>query len=120
MKVFYILLFVITGLVLSYLYLKSKPSYRFINENEVISYIKQTNAILIDVRTLSEWKQQHNPRSIHIPIDRLVFDLENIIPDKKQPIIFCCKRSIRSQAAAIIAKRLKYTNVFYTGYCNSI
>ena len=118
---FYIvLLFIITIILLSYLYISRNISYQFINEKEVISHINKKDAILIDVRTLSEWKQKHNPRSIHIPIDRLVFDIERLIPDKKQPIIFCCKRSIRSEAAAIIAKRLKYKNIFYTGYCNSI
>jgi phage shock protein E len=79
-----------------------------------------SQVILVDVRTLEEWNQGHHPSSIHIPIDRLVFDLENTIPDKTSPILFCCKRGIRSEGAAVIAKNLGYENISYTGSCTSL
>ena len=93
---------------------------RFIEEKNVLSNMKDTGAILIDVRTSYERKQGNPPDSLHLPIDRLVFDLERLIPDKTQPIIFCCKRAIRSEASSVIAKRLGYTNVSYTGNCELI
>ena len=115
MNVLYIIILLLLGLITYSLY---RP--RFIDTSNVLSNMKDTGAILIDVRTSYERKQGNPPDSLHLPIDRLVFDLERLIPDKTQPIIFCCKRAIRSEASSVIAKRLGYTNVSYTGNCELI
>ncbi len=115
----YLWLLILLFVVYIYIHIRLKQPRRLL-EKEVKNYIDKRNAILLDVRSLSEWKQQHHPLSRHLPIDRLVFDLEALVPNKDQPIVFCCKRAIRSHAAAIIAKHLGYTDIAYTGYCNSI
>lgn len=115
MNVLYIIILLLLGLFAYSLY---RP--RFIEEQNVLSNMKDTGAILIDVRTSYERTQGNPPDSLHLPIDRLVFDLERLIPDKTQPIIFCCKRAIRSEASSVIAKRLGYSNVSYTGNCELI
>ena len=115
MNVLYIIILLVLGLIAYSLY---RP--HFIEEKNVRSYTKDTGAILIDVRSSYERKQGNPPDSLHLPIDRLVFDLERLIPDKAQPIMFCCKRAIRSEASSVIAKRLGYSNVSYTGNCELI
>ena len=117
LKTLYILIILIG---LSYYVFVYKKVLRFIPEPEVRSYLSQSGAILIDVRTSYERTQGNPPKSLHLPIDRLVFDLERLIPDKTQPIIFCCKRAIRSEGAVVIARRLGYSNVSYTGNCEFI
>ena len=120
--ILYILYIFIILIILSYFVFvhKNKKVLRFIPEPEVLSYLSESGAILIDVRSSYERKQGNPPQSLHLPIDRLVFDLERLIPEKTQPIIFCCKRAIRSEGAVVIARRLGYSNVSYTGNCEFI
>ncbi len=117
------LLYLLIGISLGILYIiyNSKKILRFIPEPEVRSYLSDNRGILVDVRTIQERiKSNSQSRSLHLPIDRLVFDLERMIPDKTQLIVFCCKRAIRSKGAAVIARKLGYNNVSYTGNCEFI
>lgn len=119
MNLLYTVVFLLLSMIVYVLY-RYHYSYRFIEEQRVLSYMKDTGAILIDVRSSYERKQGDPLQSLHLPIDRLVFDLERMIPDKTQSIVFCCKRAIRSEGAAVIARKLGYSNVSYTGNCEFI
>jgi rhodanese-related sulfurtransferase len=114
--VFIIISIVLIGTIIYY-----NRGLRFIPEPEVRSYLSKNRGILIDVRTNQERMEgKSQARSLHLPIDRLVFDLERMIPDKTRSIVFCCKRAIRSEGAAVIARKLGYSNVSYTGNCEFI
>ena len=114
--VFIVISFVLIGTIIYY-----NHRLRFIPEEEVRSYLSKNRGILVDVRTIQERMEgKSHSRSLHLPIDRLVFDLERMIPDKTQLIVFCCKRAIRSEGAAVIARKLGYSNVSYTGNCEFI
>ena len=117
------LLYLLFGISLGILYIiyNSKKILRFIPEPQVRSYLSKNRGILVDVRTIQERMEgKSQARSLHLPIDRLVFDLKKVIPDHTQHIVFCCKRAIRSEGAAVIARKLGYSNVSYTGNCEFI
>ncbi|MCB0383288.1 MAG: rhodanese-like domain-containing protein [Psychroserpens sp.] len=61
-------------------------------------------AVILDVRTQSEWNAGHIENSIHIPLD----DLQNNVDKVKalnKPVIVCCESGIRS------AKGAKFLNL---------
>jgi rhodanese-related sulfurtransferase len=72
---------------------------------------------IIDVRTIDEWNQGHLQNNeipvLHIPIDKLVFDLETKVPNKDSRILFYCSKGIRASGSVEIAKRLGYKNIHY-------
>ncbi len=98
----------------------SLTSSFYISPDAVPDYLKKHKSILFDVRSQSERLKSRHFLSRHLPIDRLVFDLERLVPNKDQPLVFCCKRGIRSHGAVVIAKDLGYTKVSYTGNCDDI
>ncbi len=111
---------VIILLIVFVLYRSFSPTSSFISPDTVPDYLRKHKALLFDVRSQSERLESRHSLSRHLPINRLVFDLERLVPNKDQPLVFCCKRGIRSHGAAVIAKDLGYTKVSYTGNCDDI
>ncbi len=62
-------------------------------------------AIIIDVRTVAEFKQGHVDHSRNIPLDELSNHVHELKRQNK-PIITCCRSGIRSASAAATLKRL--------------
>jgi phage shock protein E len=56
-------------------------------------------AIIVDVRTKSEFSSGQIPQSINIPVDQIQTNIKKIAAYKK-PIITCCASGMRSSAAA--------------------
>jgi phage shock protein E len=90
---------------------KSKPA---VSLDEVIG----RGAVIIDVRTEGEYRQDHLKKSINIPIDRL----ESKIPklDKSKPIITCCASGMRSASAKRFLKASGFTEVYNGGSWTSL
>lgn len=67
-------------------------------------------AIILDVRSNSEFNSGHIKGSINIPVDKLSTNLSRF-KDKSKPIITCCASGARSAAAKGILKSNGYSNV---------
>ena len=66
---------------------------------------------VIDVREPSEFESGHIERAINIPLETLRDDPEKfLIPGK--PVLFICKKGVRSLAAAKLAERFGYERVY--------
>jgi phage shock protein E len=59
-------------------------------------------AVIVDVRTRSEYRDGHVAGSRNIPLDELDSALDGLPKDR--PVIFCCASGVRSGTAARIAK----------------
>jgi len=70
--------------------------------SQTINYI-QKDAVILDVRTQSEWNAGHIENSIHIPINDLTNRIDEITSLNK-PVITCCASGVRSAKAAKILK----------------
>jgi phage shock protein E len=72
-------------------------------KEETVDYkaLLQSGAVIIDVRTPSEFQQGHIKQSINIPLSEINQQLSKL---KKQgkPIITCCRSGARSGNAASI------------------
>src|SRR5713101_974894 len=72
---------------------------------------KRETFVLIDVREKEEVEQGHLPGAVHIPRGFLELRIENLIPDRKAPIVAYCAGGNRSLLAAESLQRLGYENV---------
>jgi len=80
--------------------------------------VKQ-GALILDVRTKSEYASGHIKSSINISVDQLGSNL-NKLKDKNKTIITCCASGMRSASAKSILKSKGYTNVHNGGPWNSL
>ena len=72
-------------------------------------------ALIVDVRTKSEFKSAHADGSINIPLDTLSKELKKLGPKKDRPIITCCASGNRSRMAKSIIKSAGYSEVHNGG-----
>ena len=82
------------------------------------------NAVLVDVREESEWKEGAIPGAIHISKGVLERDIEKQVPDTSTPLILYCGGGYRSALAAESLQEMGYRDVLsmeggYTGFLKS-
>ncbi|HBY21614.1 MAG TPA: rhodanese-like domain-containing protein [Clostridiales bacterium] len=78
------------------------------------------NIILLDVRTVEEYKEIHIPGSILIPLDEITKEnMEKKIPDKQALIYIHCRSGGRSKIAYGLLRELGYTNMYDIGGINT-
>jgi phage shock protein E len=71
-------------------------------------------AIILDVRTKSEYSGGHIKGSINISVDQLKSNFHRF-PDKQKPIITCCASGMRSGSAKSILQSNGYVRVYNGG-----
>jgi rhodanese-related sulfurtransferase len=71
-------------------------------------------AIILDVRTSSEFSSGHIKGSINIPVDKIVQNVAKL-KAKNKTIITCCASGIRSATAKSILLSNGITNVYNGG-----
>lgn len=105
-------------LILSILTLLTLTGCTTTNKN--ITYTKakelitEKQAIIIDVRTIEEYNEQHIENAYNIPLDNIE-NINNYINNKEQYIIVYCRSGNRSKQAQTKLTQLGYTNVYNLG-----
>jgi phage shock protein E len=81
-----------------------------------VNYAKLANegAVILDVRSRSEFEAGHIKGSVNVSVDKLTDNL-NKIPNKQKPVITCCASGMRSARAAGILKSNGYEKVYNGG-----
>ncbi len=72
-------------------------------------------AILIDVRTASEFADAHLDKAINLTVDTISVNIETLVKDKNTKIIVYCRSGNRSATAADTLINLGYKNVYDLG-----
>lgn len=75
--------------------------FLFGDKKKRIQEFLDKDAIILDVRTKSEWDNGHIKNAKHIPLDQLRNQLEKVKKMNK-PVITCCASGARSAQAARI------------------
>ena len=89
-----------------------KKTYKQISGAEAKSLMdSESDYIIIDARTQSEYDEGHIPGAILIPEYEIAERAERELPDKKQLILVYCRSGRRSKIAAEELVKLGYTNV---------
>ena len=84
----------------------------------VEDWITVKDAVLLDVRTVDEYRQGHIDGSLNIPLQN-IHAVKNNIPDLDKPIYVHCLSGGRSAQATSVLKSMGYTNVTDIGGINS-
>jgi rhodanese-related sulfurtransferase len=74
----------------------------------------QDGAIILDVRTTSEFGGGHIKGSVNVPLNKLPQYLPKI-KDKSKPIIVCCASGSRSAQAMGVLKYNAFSNIYDGG-----
>lgn len=106
-----IFIYILIGLVIAFYAWKmfigrSIPQY---SPREIEAYLKETDAILLDVRTNSERKRGHIKGSLHIPLHELTSRADELKKYKEKEIICYCQSGSRSVSAALKLRKLGFT-----------
>ena len=72
-------------------------------------------ALVIDVRSEAEFREQHLPGTINIPLDRLGDEIARHAPNKEQPLLLHCLSGGRSGIGTGALRKLGYQHVFNLG-----
>lgn len=78
-------------------------------------YAKDTDVLIIDVRTEAEWNTGYLENAIHIPLDTIEKNITFTEPDKYKEIYLYCRSGNRSGKATSILQNLGYKNVTNIG-----
>ncbi len=91
-------------------------AWRFLKNRRIQALIPQylnQGAIIIDVRTKSEFNHAHARDSKNIPLNEIDVRYKELPTDK--PILLCCASGARSGVAVGILKKNGFTNVINAG-----
>jgi rhodanese-related sulfurtransferase len=93
-----------------------KADYRQVTMDEAVSMMEtESDYIILDVRTLEEYKDKHIPGAICIPNETIGTDDIPELPNKEQLILVYCRSGNRSKQASTKLAALGYTNVVEFG-----
>ena len=91
-------------------------TYRQISPTEAAALMEsETNYIILDVRTQTEYDQGHIPGAICVPNETIGTGEIPQLPDKEQLILVYCRSGNRSQQAARKLADSGYTNIVKFG-----
>lgn len=98
---------------------KADNTYTQISMDEAISMMEtEKNYIILDVRTLEEFKEKRIPGAICVPNETIGTKDIPSLPDKEQLILVYCRSGNRSKQAAAKLAKMGYTNIYEFGGIN--
>lgn len=83
--------------------------YRELTPQEALARYQSGEAVVVDVRTLSEWRGGHIPGATHIPLHELPARYQELDPEAE--VLVVCAHGIRSAAAGQWLAQVGFENV---------
>jgi len=87
--------------------------YRYVNLDKGLDKLLANGAVVLDVRTVSEYNKGHIQGAVNIPLCQL--HSHNIPLDKNKVIVTCCSHGLRSIRAVGLLKNRGYKHVYNGG-----
>jgi phage shock protein E len=82
---------------------------------EAARKLLQQGALVVDVRSAGEYRGEHLPMAVNIPLGDLQNSLPDRVKDKDQVLLLHCLSGTRSGIAKRQLKSMGYQNVFNLG-----
>jgi len=86
----------------------------FISPDDARKFLRQ-GAMVVDVREAGEYRGEHLPKALNIPLGELRSSLPRRVTDKNQVLLLHCLSGTRSGIAKRQLKGMGYANVFNLG-----
>lgn len=102
---------VVLALAAGYMYIKRSGQ---VSSKAAAEYLKN-GAMLIDVRSVSEFESGHILQALNMPVDRIEMVAPGTVKDKNQVLLLHCSTGMRSNLAKKKLEELGYKNVFNLG-----
>ncbi len=102
---------IVVGFILVFYWLKRRSQ---ISQEDARTHLSN-GALLVDVRTPSEFNSGHLPNAVNVPLDQIEMKLPRRLKDKNQPVLLHCQSGMRSGVAMKKLKSLGYANAFNLG-----
>ena len=94
----------------------SKANYHQIDGQSALDMMNnETDYIIIDVRTESEYQQGHIKNAINIPNESIDESVSEILTNKNQLLLVYCRSGNRSKQASEKLAKLGYSNIYEFG-----
>lgn len=95
---------------------KNEPASYLKISQEVAKKIMDTQeAIVLDVRTIEEFKEGHIENAVLLPVDQIENDADKVLSNKNASILVYCRSGNRSKSASLKLIELGYKNVYDFG-----
>ena len=94
---------------------EKKAEYKKITSDEAKNIMSTQSAIVVDVRSLEEYKEGHIPNAISVPLETIENEAETKLKNKDDLILVYCRSGRRSREAALRLIEKGYTNVIDFG-----
>ena len=78
---------------------------------EAIQLINRRNAVVVDLRTATDYAAGHLPAARHLALDELQAKIGQIAKNKATPVLLVCQTGLQSNKASHIVKAAGYTEV---------
>lgn len=75
----------------------------------------ENGIILVDVRTVEEFNDQHIKNSVLLPLDTISDKAGTVIPDKEAVYFIYCRSGNRSATATAMLSQMGYKNLYDLG-----
>ena len=99
--------------------LKGENTYISITMDEAVSMMEtEKDYVILDVRTLEEFKEKHIPGAICVPNETIGTEPISELPEEDQLILVYCRSGNRSKQASEKLAEIGYTKVYEFGGIN--
>ncbi len=104
-NIFLVGLIIISGVLLFFPKVLSRDN-KVLGSTEVTLLINREPAMLVDVRSVADFRAGHITNAINIPLDQIEVQINKITSNSKKNIIVYCQKGVRSAQAFRLLNKL--------------
>lgn len=107
----FLALFAILGLLIGGEILQKVRGVKTLDPAGALRLINDQDAVIVDIREASDYKESHIPQARHLPSSALKGRLDELAKFKDKPVIVYCRTGSTSQAACALLKKNGFEQV---------
>ena len=107
----FLALFAIAGMLVGGEVLRKLRGVSALDAAGVLRLLNDQDAVIVDVRDSSDYKEGHIPQARHIPFNLLQERLSEFAKTKDRPIVVYCRSGAIAQSACTLLKKNGFTDV---------
>lgn len=86
-----------------------------ISPAQAVQVMNQDRALLLDVRSIAEWREGHILNATHIPLGELPGRLKELEKHRGAPVVVVCRSGSRSASACSLLKKQGFEQLHNLG-----